>query len=577
VGAELGELATDNSDIISPATLGISWLLDNLGNWSGDAENGSFVRSGDFDGDQTQDVLKIHHETNQANQLASLVVDVGEPTETTTSFIYDLAGNLVTDGTCFYQYDAWGRLAQVYLKGTADFCEADGRIDSGAPGAEIVAYVYDGLGRLIRKEGAEEGGTTGGLSVDYYYDGSRRIQDYIDAEYGGVGDCNDDGRVDNKDIARFALCYGLYGPGGDCTESDFACADLDGSGCVDLNDFNDFSLLFGWHSANDGREYVYGPDYVDEFVAQVDRYGATTFFLQDANYNVVALLSTSGQVLEQYTWEPYGEPAAIDRSTAWHPNNRVGHQGLFFERLDATDPEDTFPLQLGAFGFYHNRNRSYLPSYGRFMQADPNGTGLGLQTWACFNAHALDLGLIAVRPGARYHDGLNAYEYVRSNPANALDPQGLLTLFGLFYGVSEGAYVETSGVLGGMSALDLDFFVEGIEASMRGAYNDAEILIAAAESATAFFATTQGAAVEVAKSFEGPLERHFNVLLTGGPNDPGNNHHKSEIKAWIDKIARLAEKRMKGKTREDWLDYVRRVREWLDNPWSGNPPPTMPT
>ena len=210
--------------------------------------------------------------------------------------------------------------------------------------------------------------------------------------------------------------------------------------------------------------------------------------------------------------------------------------------------------------------------------------------------------LIAVRPGARYHDGLNAYEYVRSNPANALDPQGLLTLFGLFYGVSEGAYVETSeaqrtnaaaaailvalgalaadntwGVLGGMSALDLDFFVEGIEASMRGAYNDAEILIAAAESATAFFATTQGAAVEVAKSFEGPLERHFNVLLTGGPNDPGNNHHKSEIKAWIDKIARLAEKRMKGKTREDWLDYVRRVREWLDNPWSGNPPPTMPT
>jgi hypothetical protein len=48
-------------------------------------------------------------------------------------------------------------------------------------------------------------------------------------------------------------------------------------------------------------------------------------------------------VLEQYTWEPYGELAAIDRSENPHPNNRVGHQGLFFERLDATDPDDIFP------------------------------------------------------------------------------------------------------------------------------------------------------------------------------------------------------------------------------------------
>jgi hypothetical protein len=83
---------------------------------------------------------------------------------------------------------------------------------------------------------------------------------------------------------------------------------------------------------------VYGPDYVDEFAAQVDRYGEVTWFLQDANYNVVALLNEDGEVLEQYTWEPYGEPAAIDRVDPDHPNNRVGHQGLFFERLEM-DPQ----------------------------------------------------------------------------------------------------------------------------------------------------------------------------------------------------------------------------------------------
>src|SRR5207244_2699133 len=49
------------------------------------------------------------------------------------------------------------------------------------------------------------------------------------------------------------------------------------------------------------REYIYGPDYVDEFVCQIDRYGAAIYMLQDANYNVVALLTPAGGVLEQYT------------------------------------------------------------------------------------------------------------------------------------------------------------------------------------------------------------------------------------------------------------------------------------
>ena len=150
------------------------------------------------------------------------------------------------------------------------------------------------------------------------------------------------------------------------------------------------------------------------------------------------------------------------------------------------------------------------------MQADPNDTGLALQTWACFRGHALDLGLITVRPGVRYHDGLNAYEYVRSNPANALDPQGLLTLFGLLYGVSEGAYVEMSeaqrtnaaaaailialgalaadntwGVLGGMSAFDFDVFVQATDAWISGAFQKAELLYAVVETIPALWAASQ--------------------------------------------------------------------------------------
>jgi len=39
------------------------------------------------------------------------------------------------------------------------------------------------------------------------------------------------------------------------------------------------------------REYVYGPGYVDEFILQIDRDGVLLYMLQDANYNVVALVA----------------------------------------------------------------------------------------------------------------------------------------------------------------------------------------------------------------------------------------------------------------------------------------------
>jgi len=70
------------------------------------------------------------------------------------------------------------------------------------------------------------------------------------------------------------------------------------------------------------REYVWGPGYADEIVAQLD-YSAdplggtgvtpeTYYYLQDANYNVVAVVAPAAggypaQVLYQYTYGPYGD------------------------------------------------------------------------------------------------------------------------------------------------------------------------------------------------------------------------------------------------------------------------------
>ena len=67
---------------------------------------------------------------------------------------YDRAGNMLSDGTRHYKYDAWNRLVEV---------RAD---DSGDPGDVIATYEYDGTNRRIEKAVTAEGG---GPSHEHYF------------------------------------------------------------------------------------------------------------------------------------------------------------------------------------------------------------------------------------------------------------------------------------------------------------------------------------------------------------------------------------------------------------------------
>lgn len=81
------------------------------------------------------------------------------------------------------------------------------------------------------------------------------------------------------------------------------------------------------------REYIWGPDYVDELVAQIAPGELILYALTGHAGTVTALLDTSGNVQAQYSYDPYGELLAADVSPTM-PRNRVGHQGLFFDRLN---------------------------------------------------------------------------------------------------------------------------------------------------------------------------------------------------------------------------------------------------
>ena len=172
------------------------------------------------------------------------------------------------------------------------------------------------------------------------------------------------------------------------------------------------------------REYVYGPDYVDELVCQIDRTGAVMYAIQDANYNLMALTDASGAMLEQYTYDPYGTLRVAETYPITHAVNRIGHQGLFYDRLDGTMDDPS--LEPNAVGLYYNRNRSYAPHLGRFMQRDPNATAIPVLIALSFNGRTNALALAAFDLLGHFADGANVYQYTRSNPVIGADPSGLV-------------------------------------------------------------------------------------------------------------------------------------------------------
>ncbi len=392
VDADMGQLALSPApqivpDANVPLARSLAWSMDELGNWVGDPADPTepgLARRDDFDGSgfSPPDAwVDGWHAVNSANQITETTTDDGSG-PVTTAYVHDAAGNLIFDGRLLYLYDGCNRLVQVNEAGgltVADFAGAGyfEEIETAPVGPVLARFVYDGLGRLIRTERWDT--YQNYESEAFYYDGVRRLVE------------------------------------------------------VDVADPNAPVL----------REYVWGPDYVDEAVCQfADEDGnpatpATVHYsLQDGNYNVVALVDAAGGLEAQYAYEPYGLLVVVDLDPN-APVNRLGHQGLFFERfygpfggppapplsapaLVAADPAAGVPA-----GLYHNRNRWYSPDLGRFVQRDMNESALPILAVLAMNGAALDAFVSGMDPQGHFGDGANLYLYVGSNPVNALDALGL--------------------------------------------------------------------------------------------------------------------------------------------------------
>jgi RHS repeat-associated protein len=142
-------------------------------------------------------------------------------------------------------------------------------------------------------------------------------------------------------------------------------------------------------------QYVWGNGYIDHLVERDrDADGNSSngleeklFAQQNANWDVTALIDTSGAVQERYQYDPYGTVTIL--TGAWGSRSgssytwAVLHQGGRFDT---------------AIGLYDFRNREYNPVLGRWMQLDPLGFGGG---------------------------DVNTYRSFDNNPSNRVDPSGL--------------------------------------------------------------------------------------------------------------------------------------------------------
>jgi RHS repeat-associated protein len=173
------------------------------------------------------------------------------------------------------------------------------------------------------------------------------------------------------------------------------------------------------------REFIYGTQYIDEQVAQFNKPGQLFYVLQDANYNLTGLTTSSGTIHQQYTYTPYGELLFAEDAAA---------ASIDFP-TDPTLIATPFGFQTMWYdaetGLICIRHRCYDPVTARWTSADPNGTGLVHLSSPAHSAHGMSVHPSA-SPALQYDDTLNAYLYVRSNPITGRDPSGMYSEFDYF-------------------------------------------------------------------------------------------------------------------------------------------------
>lgn len=282
-------------------------------------------------------------------------------------------------------------------------------VTSTSNGAPVVAYAYDGFGRLAKRTAPWPNNASLQRIESYFYDGVRRIQE-----------------VFTDPVAAIPPWPQLPG-GGDPGANP--------------------------QTVRTEAEYIWsavGAQPFDTCHVQIDWWDREAWFVQDhATGTVRAYTDPNGEIVEQYGFDAFGNLIRRDEFTLVKSGSqgyyrtfrqRLGHQGLFAERAD--NHTNARVLDAGVELWYQSRSRWYLAELGRFMVPDPNATGIPVVSSLAM------LGMTPIGPpsgsfewGSHYSSGWDIFSAYGANPIAAQDPTGLFTFAGLF-----GA-IKTNGIL----------------------------------------------------------------------------------------------------------------------------------
>ena len=244
----------------------------------------------------------------------------------------------------------------------------------------------------------------------------------------------------------------------------------------------------------------------------------TLFFQYDGNFNLRSIADESGQIIVEYFYDAHG--------------NLLKRKGLALENEQITFGGHKLDVETQN---YYMRSRYYDPNIARFTQQD---SFQGIQG----------------RP-----QSLHKYTYAHNNPVNNTDPSGK-SLFELTQTQKIGAILAATAATYTVGRTFIQYEKGGQFRNSGSLGNSSIQLINSTKNyineITLFNTKHDSKRIESLISI---ADIHADKIGGSPPEDPNKSHWKKEVRAFLRKAKKIAEKRLKGKTQAAVLKRIQTV------------------